>query len=450
MELRNSVPKIGGTGAHREVSVEETYRRILPYTRRVGITRIADITGLDRIGIPVYNAISPASNDMISVYNGKGATALDAKTSAIMEAVERFSAALPVAPDAVGSYPELAREGQSILDPTDFNLELFSAYDIDMPISWVRGFDIMNEKSVLVPMYLAGYYPKFHEIPCYPLGTTNGIASGNSVEEAICHALCELIERDDWTMADLLSSRLRRVVGNEMFDSAGTAAAASWLHNKHPNIDMNTLSDRAQSFAEMFRRAGLSVNLKNVTSETGIPTVLAIIAEDVAPTFSQSHMGLGTHPDAEVAVCRALTEVAQSRVVDINAMREDITLPGEKVEKWFFHVKRSGAMNKEAWTFKPSEKTIGMGDLPTYETTDVVDDTRLMLDGLRKRGMDQAIVVDLSPPGMPAKVVRVIVPGIESWVIDRSKLGPRATATWNSTLKTIKTACTESAGSVVR
>lgn len=440
MELRKSIPKACGTGAHREIPVEETYRRILPFTRRVGITRIADITGLDRIGIPVYNAISPASNDMISVYNGKGATALDAKTSAIMEAVERFAAALPFAPDEVGSYPELAAAGHSILDPRDFNLELFKTYRIDLPISWVRGYDLMNEKSVLVPMYLAGYYPKFHEIPCYPLGTTNGIASGNSVEEAICHALCELIERDDWTMADLLSNRLRRVVSHGMFGSTGALAAADWLHNRNPNIDMNTLSPRAQSFADMFRAAGLSVNLKNVTSATEIPTVLAIVAENLAPSFSQSHMGLGTHPNGEVAVIRALSEVAQSRVVDINALREDITMPGEKVEKWFFHVKRSGAMNKDSWVFKPSERTVSMNELPGQQNRDVIADTTLMLDGLRGRGIDQAIVVDLSPPNIPAKVVRVIVPGIESWIIDRSKLGPRATAEWNSALRSIKTA----------
>jgi ribosomal protein S12 methylthiotransferase accessory factor len=441
MKLRDNVPKVNGTGGHREVPVQTTYERIVQHMRRVGITRLADITGLDRIGIPVYNAICPASNDMISVYNGKGATPLDAKTSAIMEAVERFAAALPLAPATIASYPELAEAGRAALDPRDVNLEFYEHFDIEMPISWVRGQDLLNETSVLVPMYLAGYYMKFHEVPCYPLGTTNGIASGNSLEEAICHALCELIERDDWTMADLIGNRLRRVLSEGAIGAAESAAVAQWLHERHPNVDISTLSESAADFVEKFHAAGLTVDLKNVTSETGIATVLAVVSEDVAPTFSQSHMGLGAHPDAEVAVCRALTEVAQSRVVDINAVREDITLPGEKVQKYFFHVKRSGAVNKDAWAFKRSESTIRMRDLPNHPSVDVMEDTRLMLERLRARGMNQAIAVDLSAPEIPAKVVRVIVPGIESWIIDRSKLGPRAAAEWNGTLKEIRRAC---------
>jgi len=40
-----------------------------------GITRVADITNLDRIGIPVFSSIRPmADRGAVSVYNGKGAT----------------------------------------------------------------------------------------------------------------------------------------------------------------------------------------------------------------------------------------------------------------------------------------------------------------------------------------------------------------------------------------
>jgi ribosomal protein S12 methylthiotransferase accessory factor len=440
MKLRSRVPKIHGGGAHREVSVETTYARMQPHLRRVGITRLADITHLDRIGIPVYNAICPRSFDVISVYNGKGATALDAKTSAIMEAVERFAAALPLRPAAVASYLELAESGRSVLDPRSFNLEVYQHYRLDMPISWVEGWDLLNERSVLVPMYLAGYYMRFHEVPCYPIATTNGIASGNSLEEAVCHALCELIERDDWTIADVVSNRLSRVIGSGILGTAGSAVTADWLRDRHANIDLDTLPPRAQYFLDKYRAAGIEIRLKNLTSETGVTTVLANVAEDMGPTVSQSHMGLGTHPDPEVAVVRAITEVAQSRVVDINALREDIALPDETVDKWFFHVKRSGVVNKESWAFRQSTASVAFGDLPSYPSDDVMADLWLMLDRLKTRGIEQAIVVDLSPPEVPAHVVRVIVPGIESWIIDRSKLGRRAAGVWRSTLGTVRTA----------
>jgi len=74
VKLRSRVPKVNGSGVHREFTAADTYRRVAPYLRRAGVTRVADITWLDRIGIPVYNAISPRSNDVISVYNGKGLT----------------------------------------------------------------------------------------------------------------------------------------------------------------------------------------------------------------------------------------------------------------------------------------------------------------------------------------------------------------------------------------
>lgn len=306
-----------------------------------------------------------------------------------------------------------------------------------MPISWVRGHDLMNEESVLVPMFLAGYHMYFHETPCYPIATTNGIASGNSYEEAVCHALCEVIERDDWTIADLVSNRLSRVLVNGALGPVESPAVAAWFRDLHPNIELASLPPRAQALVDRFDAAGLCLELKNITSATGIPSVLAVVAEDVAPTFSHSHYGLGTHPDAEVAAVRAVTEVAQSRVVDIQSLREDITLPDEKVDKWFYHVQRSATVNRQSWYFTRSAARVRLDDVPSHPSDDIVADIHLMLERLRRRGMTRAIVVDLSAPGIPAKVVRVIVPGVESWAIDRSKLGPRAAAAWNEALTTL-------------
>ncbi len=440
MRLRSRVAKIQRKGPHRELPVEVTYERMTPHLRRVGITRVADITGLDRVGIPVYNAICPRSADVISVYNGKGATQLDAKTSAIMEAVERFSAALPLSPAAVASYSELQTEGRLALDPRTFNFQLHPQYDLAMPISWVKGQDLMNDEPVLVPLFLAGYYALFHEVPCYALATSNGLASGNSLEEAIYHALCELIERDDWTMADLVCNRLSRAISAGRLGPRASGPSAAWLQELHPNIDLDTLPVRARSLVNQFQQVGLRVELKDLTSATGIPSILANVFEDIAPTFSQGHMGLGTHPDAEVAVTRAISEVAQSRVVDINALREDINLPNVKVPKYLYHVQRSGRVNREAWPYKRSLNSVRLEDMPSHPSEDVMEDVRLMLDRLRSRGLAQAIVVDLSPPGIPASVVRLIVPGLESWIVDRSKMGPRAAAKWQSMLSLLSSA----------
>ena len=56
----------------------------------VGITRLADITSLDRVGIPIVSAIRPTAQEgAVSVYSGKGESLEQAKVSAIMEGAER-------------------------------------------------------------------------------------------------------------------------------------------------------------------------------------------------------------------------------------------------------------------------------------------------------------------------------------------------------------------------
>jgi ribosomal protein S12 methylthiotransferase accessory factor len=122
LRLRDTVAKSGGPGTSREVTAADTYRRVRPHLRRIGVTRVADITGLDRVGIPVFNAICPRSRDTVSVYSGKGVTPTAARTSAVMEAVERYHAARPRLPDVVASYHELFTRQRRAIAPADFLL----------------------------------------------------------------------------------------------------------------------------------------------------------------------------------------------------------------------------------------------------------------------------------------------------------------------------------------
>src|SRR4051795_11994988 len=65
------VPKEFRRGAHRAVPPAETLARVRPLMARMGITRLGNITGLDRIGIPVAVAVRPNSRS-VSVSQGKG------------------------------------------------------------------------------------------------------------------------------------------------------------------------------------------------------------------------------------------------------------------------------------------------------------------------------------------------------------------------------------------
>ena len=77
--------------ASRITPPEETERRIVPLLARIPVTRIADLTPLDEIRLPVFTVVTPLAKDL-TTHMGKGIDATSARVSALMEAVERISA----------------------------------------------------------------------------------------------------------------------------------------------------------------------------------------------------------------------------------------------------------------------------------------------------------------------------------------------------------------------
>src|SRR5438445_1452716 len=89
-----SRPRYEKGSTHRVISPQDTIKRIEPYMRPIGVTRVADTSGLDTVGMHIFSAIRPTDGDLsgISVYNGKGLTKADSRAGAMMEAIERYRA----------------------------------------------------------------------------------------------------------------------------------------------------------------------------------------------------------------------------------------------------------------------------------------------------------------------------------------------------------------------
>ena len=408
MVLR-SAPKVFGHGMHRVVAPAETLRRIRPLAWKAGVTRLADITGLDRIGVPTYSAVVPKSPDLLSTYNGKGATRTDAACGALMEAIERHSAIHLRRPTVRGSYRKVSRQGRA-LDPGTISLKLDAGYRGDRVLHWLDGYDIAKDEAVKVPATAAGYmlYEGYGP-PCFDIVTSTGLASGNTLEEAICHALCELIERDAWTLADLLTSR-----SPEAFE-------------RYPEIDLATADGRIRGMLRHFAKAGLKPLVKDMTSDIGVPGVMASCAEETG-AIPLAHLGFGAHPDPMVAVSRAVSELAQSRAVDIQGVREDLSAPDEPVPSYMQHVKRVAEIDRTSWYHCPSRQRRKLSEVGGAVHADILDDIRFMVGGLRRAGLEEVIVVDLTAEELGVPVVRVLVPGLESWAADHSRIGRRARA----------------------
>jgi len=166
-------------GTQRTIAPEETYRRVFAEACALGVTRLGDITGMDRIGVPTYCAIVPKSRDIISVYTGKGLERTDAKVGALMEAIERQTTLRAQLPMVIGSIEELRRD-YAVLDPREMMLELLPDYSETREYSWVFGHELNYRCDILAPAGLAGYFwQSVLPGPFVPISFTNGLASGN-------------------------------------------------------------------------------------------------------------------------------------------------------------------------------------------------------------------------------------------------------------------------------
>ncbi len=406
--LPPSVRKAPGT-YDRAVPFAQTFALIPELRRRYGITRLADTTYLDRTAIPTYSALVPHSPDLLGVYNGKGLTREGAMVSAVMEATERQIGAVVHLPTLHVSLREV---GERI------DLEAAGIRgNTDRDVTCVLGTELFSGDVIPVPLAMV-QCPWFGE-KLIDVTSTNGLASGNNLTEAIYHALCELIERHAWTMYHVRSSLVPRFYLG--YDTPDRALA--------PEIILPSGDEDVDALVREIRACGLVVRAFALR-EAALPlTVLASVTEPQAP-LPMAHMGLGCALSPAHALTRALTEAVQSRVVDIQAAREDILRADEAPGNMGTHGRRLRAVPSGQWYYDVPSDPIALRDLEDRTSDDLAHDLSRVLDALRDYRIASAVAVNLSPKDLPISVVRAVAPGLETYAFSGS-LGPRARAELN-------------------
>jgi len=408
--------KYSSSGVERSVRPSATIRRARAVLDTIGVTKVADVTDLDRVGIPNFMTVRPHdAGPGISYYNGKGTTRADAYAGALMEAIERHAGERYDGPVIASSYLNLRSE-DACIDPLEIHVPMVRKYSERLMLEWVKGFDLMTRRPTFAPLNcVVAPYPNPGLALFYT--STNGLASGNTRVDAVCHALCEVIERDATALA-LARAEVRPAVAAILADIGFGAAPAE--RGEVPLISLRGLPPRAAALLRKLQRAGLKVQLQNLTSAIGIPTIGCTITEPQGlPTVANTYAGCGSHPDARIALNRALTEAAQSRLTCIQGGRED--LPD--------FVPPKGAPPVEARV--GAGQPISFGDLPSYQHASVNEDVEFIVERMRHSGFDQVVVVDITRADVGIPVVRVIVPRSEIWTLyfahgSRASLGPRA------------------------
>ena len=387
-------------GTHRVIAPSKTIEINQDKLKTAGITRIADITDLDRIGLPIYTAIRPTAEEgAVSIYGGKGISKDHAKASAMMEGFERYSAERQDSDETIiATLDEIRNYGEPV-DHKSLNLpKEFEKKGIDdLSLEWSKSKDIISGKEYYIPTN-AVYHPYTHENNIQSLfkSNTNGLASGNILEEAILHGMLEVIERDAWSIFEL-------------------------THKNYAQIDLESIeSEIIRDIIDKFESEGIRIKLMDFTADIKIPTIAASADDTITKDAGLLTLGMGTHMDPEVAVLRALTEVAQSRATQINGAREDTVRADFAREAGYERMKR---INK--YYFRNEEEQTRLSDIENKSTSSITKDIEIVKDELIANDIEKILYVDLTRPELDVSVVRVIIPEMEVYTIDQSRAGYR-------------------------
>ncbi|MET8752183.1 YcaO-like family protein [Streptomyces sp. NPDC004667] len=368
-------------GTHRVCGPEESWRRLEPLLPLAGITRVSDVTGLDDLGVPVWQAVRPNSWNL-AVSQGKGITPALARISAAMESFELFCAERPLLPSRTGSAhsmrPLLTYDVGDLPTPPRLTLSPHA------PMVWHEVEDLHEGTTTWMPadMVAVDLRVRGSWAPATTQISSNGLASGNTPTEATVHGLLELMERHALSVA----ARDR-----DMWDGA-----------------VRTLPGRHGASAEALRRcvgAGAAVEVVDITGDFGVPTFAARVWSPSVPWWFS---GSGSHPDPDVALSRAVTEAAQSRLTVIAGARDDLARTP------YLGVAPSVPARDAGPDAPTSDRLLAVHASPptgTPAARDLDADLDALLATARRHGVP-VLRADLTVPSFGIPVVRVLAPGL--------------------------------------
>lgn len=341
---------------------------------------------------------------------GKGLTCRQSLASGFCELIERFSA-LPRPEDKFInlSTKKMEKKGKRILHPQSMGLPKenhivmkgLDPFNEEVPIDWVAGYHLIHEHPILIPIAYSHLFSRDegHSPNRLVEDRPNGLAAGNCMEEAIFQGLLEVVERD-------------------------AQAIFVWNQLPMPEIDLNSLpsEDRPlQKALQTVQRSGIRLILKDITSDTKIPTIYAFGIDDEGkgPAFQ---WGVGAHLDPGIALSRALTELIQVRVMFMKFMKafkqnrtrvDSQRLLSDPKEAYRY----LGFCYRDSWDrvryITDAQKKISFKEIPNLSNPDILTEIKCCLKHITEAGIRDVIAVNLTRDGLDFPVVRILIPGME-------------------------------------
>ncbi|MFC1579792.1 TOMM precursor leader peptide-binding protein [Thermodesulfobacteriota bacterium] len=337
--------------------------------------------------------LSKARLGAVGTSAGKGRSEVQAKTSALGEALERYcSQHFGYEPCFRAPYSDIHEKAVHPLKLNPFTMSQFEnreewakradtgrvpeVFDENAPIDWTPVWSLTRNKWKWVPSAFTYYhYPK-EGGGKYCHGDSNGVAAGNCIEEAIMQGFFELVERD---------------------------GVALWWYNmvQRPVLDLNTFgSSFANEAAEGMGRHNYTLHVLDLTTDLGIPVFAAVGLHGSDPD-AEPLLGFGCHFDAQIALDRAISEVGQSW-----GLVENMS-PNEISRKVTDH-----NLSTELFLRSPDDAPLTpFSAFINHATDDFLKDVETCVSILENLGLEM-LAADLTRPEVGLSVVRVIVPGM--------------------------------------
>ncbi|MGH8882433.1 MAG: YcaO-like family protein, partial [Stackebrandtia sp.] len=286
-------------GTRRTRAPEQTLELITDRFGDYGITRLADVTDLDDLGIPIVMSIRPQGLT-VAVSQGKGLSLTLAKVSAAMEAMELWHVEHAVPKPELTDAPA---GGLSLpYDIAAMEQHAGGLLTADSRLDWIAAENLVAGGATLLPRGAVEFGPTYPQWqPAQLIASSNGLASGNTLEEATVHAMYELIERDCADALTDLPPARRRI------------------------IDPESVTDpRCRDLLDRIRQAGCWFEIVDGTADRWRP-VHCFSFHLWRPDSIITATGCGAHRDPAIALSRAITEAAQARLTAITGSRDDIS-----------------------------------------------------------------------------------------------------------------------------
>lgn len=374
----------------------------------VGVSRVTDITRMDRLGLPVFISIRPRGR-LLHVHAGKGLTPDAARVGALMEAIEHaaIERASDAGPDEVLTARQLASQLPSGTWLADFAPVIQSPprSETPIPVLWFDNLSTAGRVPVPADLVLLRASDDVHD-RCFDW-TGGGFAAGATREEAALHGTMEVLERD--------------------------AVMLHRARDESSSVPVASLPEPFLSWARDWAQLGVELLVRYLPHVSGLPCFQAVLHEAASSDVNLAG-GYGLHFDRQVALTRAIAEAAQSRAGTIHGGRDD--LPAYYAKYGVPMADHTAADTALVNQLRCERRQLPFSHTPSIQTSGLSAETALtaLVRRLASVGFGAVLCHTLRlPDGLPNRdnvvVVKMVVPGCEFIpASSRVSAGPRLLA----------------------